>query len=90
MTSSTQSLSSSRLVGRVALVTGAGSGIGRAAALGFAGLWLSFARCVPARWHVYRVPDRELDALDDDAGGDDDVDEVLLERRQPRRSADGS
>lgn len=36
MTSSNQSLNSSRFVGRVALVTGAGSGIGRAAALAFA------------------------------------------------------
>lgn len=61
------------------------------AALGYAGWWLSFAKRVPARWHVYRVPQGNVDAEgDDDGGGDPDVDEVLLERHPSRRSADGS
>lgn len=61
------------------------------AALGYAGLWLSFSKRVPARWHVYRAPQADADPADDsDDGGDDDVDEVLLDRRPPRRSADGS
>jgi phosphatidylglycerol:prolipoprotein diacylglycerol transferase len=61
------------------------------ATLGYAGLWLSLTRRVPARWHVYRAPRADIDPVDDsDAGGDDDVDEVLLERGASRRSADGS
>ncbi|HTV22110.1 MAG TPA: prolipoprotein diacylglyceryl transferase [Polyangiaceae bacterium] len=58
------------------------------AALGYAGLWLSLQRRVPARWNVYRAPQSDLGGVDDDDddGGDADVDEVLLERGASRRS----
>jgi hypothetical protein len=61
------------------------------AALGYAGLWLSFVKRVPARWRVYRAPEADVDPKDDTAdGGDDDIDEVLLDRGSSRHSADGS
>lgn len=60
------------------------------AALGYAGLWLSLRKKVPARWNVYRAPSTDLDDDDDDGGGDEDVDEVLLDRGASRRSAGGS
>lgn len=60
------------------------------AALGYAGVWLSFAKRVPARWNVYRMPlsaADDGDDGDDDGRGDDDVDEVLLDRSASRRSS---
>jgi hypothetical protein len=62
------------------------------AALGVAGLWLSFRRRVPARWNAYRLAPAKPGADDDagaDASGDEDVDDVLLDREASRRSAQG-
>lgn len=50
------------------------------AALGYAGLYLSFKKQVPAKWNIHRAPAVDEDEPDDDDPGDEDVDDVLLDK----------
>jgi phosphatidylglycerol---prolipoprotein diacylglyceryl transferase len=52
------------------------------AALGYAGLYLSFRKRVPAKWNTHRAPANDRDESDDegDDAGDEDVDDVLLDK----------
>jgi phosphatidylglycerol:prolipoprotein diacylglycerol transferase len=59
------------------------------ALLGYAGIYLSFKKNIPAKWNLHRVPPdepSELDAEDGD-GDDDDVDDVLLDKARARALA---
>jgi phosphatidylglycerol---prolipoprotein diacylglyceryl transferase len=52
------------------------------AALGYAGLYLSFKKGVPAKWNTHRAPASDEDESDDEDNdpGDEDVDDVLLDK----------
>jgi phosphatidylglycerol---prolipoprotein diacylglyceryl transferase len=53
------------------------------ALVGYAGLYLSFKKNIPAKWNLHRLPADDADLDDPDKGeddADDDVDDVLLDK----------